>query len=86
LFLMMHNQFFAPIVGYAPAESRVTAGDAAVLATNDGPDELARLIDELLDAPARRGKLGPAARVERELAWEQPERARPAGYERALAE
>ena len=77
----------APIVSYDLAESRVTAGDAAVFATNNDPAEFARLIDELLDDPERRRELGATgrARVERELAWEHSERALLAAYGRAIA-
>jgi len=75
------------IVGYDLVESRVTAGDAALFASDDGPAELARLIEELLDDPDRRRALGAEgrARVERELAWEYSEQALLAAYRRAVA-
>jgi glycosyltransferase involved in cell wall biosynthesis len=75
----------APVVSYDLVESRVTAGDTALFASNNDPAEFARLIDELLDDPERRRALGTAgrSRVERELAWEHSERALLAAYRRA---
>jgi glycosyltransferase involved in cell wall biosynthesis len=75
-----------PTVSFDLAESRVTAGDAAVYAPDNDPATFARLIDELLDDPARRLRMGREgrARVEGGLAWEHSERALLAAYERAL--
>jgi glycosyltransferase involved in cell wall biosynthesis len=75
----------APIVSYDLVESRVTAGDAAVYASDNDPTEFGALIDELLGDAERRRALGAEgrARVERELAWEHSERALLAAYDRA---
>ena len=77
----------APIVSYDLVESRVTAGDAAAFATGNDPKDFARLIDELLDDPRRRQKLGATgrARVEREFAWKHSERALLSAYARAMS-
>ena len=74
-----------PTVSYDLKESRATAGDSAVYATRNDPKEFARLIDELLEDPDRRERMGRdgRARFERELAWEYSERALLAAYERA---
>jgi hypothetical protein len=73
-------------VSYDLTESRVTAGDAAAFAGNNDPIEFAARIDELLDDPERRRRLGAAgrARVERGLAWEHSEPALLAAYRRVL--
>ena len=75
-----------PTVSYDLAESRATAGDAAVFASNNDPLEFASRIDELLDDPERRRKLGATGRlrVERSLAWEYSEQALLAAYRRAI--
>jgi predicted ATP-grasp superfamily ATP-dependent carboligase/glycosyltransferase involved in cell wall biosynthesis len=75
-----------PTVSYDLTESRVTAGDAALFASNNDPAEFAEKIDELLNDRPRREALGEAgrARVERELAWEYSERTLLAAYQRAL--
>jgi glycosyltransferase involved in cell wall biosynthesis len=74
------------IVSYDLAESRVSAAWAAVYAPPGDVDELARLVDELLDDPARREAMGRAGRerVERRLAWEHQEQALLSAYDRAL--
>lgn len=77
-----------PIVSYDLQESRFGAGEAAVFARADDPADFARLIDELLDDPARRAAMGAAgrARAEEVLAWEHQERALLAAYRKALGE
>jgi glycosyltransferase involved in cell wall biosynthesis len=74
-----------PIVSYDLAESRFSAGDAALYAAHGEPESLGRCIDELLDDPERRARMGAAghARVERELGWQHSERALLAAYARA---
>ena len=61
-----------PIVAYDLAESRVSAGEAALFAPIVTPESFADCIDHLLSDPARRQRMGELgrARVERELAWE----------------
>lgn len=68
-------------------EERVRAGDAPVFAKNHDPADFARLIDEPLDDPTWRRKLGAAGRAqgERELAWEHSERALLAANGSAIA-
>jgi predicted ATP-grasp superfamily ATP-dependent carboligase/glycosyltransferase involved in cell wall biosynthesis len=76
-----------PTVGYDLLESRVTAGDAALFASNNDPAEFARQIAKLLDSPELRVELGAKgrARIEQELSWEHSERALLAAYRRAIA-
>jgi glycosyltransferase involved in cell wall biosynthesis len=75
-----------PIVAFDLAESRVTAGDAAVYAQPNDPSSFARCIDGLLDDPARRALMGSFGRerVENGLAWEHSQRHLLAAYARAL--
>lgn len=75
-----------PTVSYDLTESRATAGDAALFASNNDPAEFAALINELLDDPEQRRRLGAAgrARVEEMLAWEYSEQALLAAYHRAI--
>lgn len=60
------------LVSFDLHEARVTAGDAAVYASNDDEQAFARCIAELLDAPSRRAEMGRLgrARVEESLSWE----------------
>jgi glycosyltransferase involved in cell wall biosynthesis len=75
-----------PVVSYALTESRRTAGEAAVYASAGDSDSLGRCIDDLLDDPARRGRMAAIglARVRHELAWQHSEPQLLAAYERAL--
>jgi glycosyltransferase involved in cell wall biosynthesis len=75
-----------PVVCYDLAESRATAGEAALYAEPDDERAFAAAIGELLDDPARRAAMGAAARarVERTLAWEHSEQELLAAYEWAL--
>jgi glycosyltransferase involved in cell wall biosynthesis len=72
------------IVSYDLLESRRAAGDAAVYATDE--EDFARLVDELLDDPARRASMAAIgrSRAEEVLAWEHQERALLAAYDLAL--
>jgi glycosyltransferase involved in cell wall biosynthesis len=60
-----------PVVAFDLAETRVSAGDAAVYATPNDPEELARSILELLDDPDRRAAMREAgrARIRGPLSW-----------------
>lgn len=73
------------IVSYNLKETRRTAGDAAVYATDDSPQAFAAAIENLLDDPARRRELGRRGRerVASELAWEHAETRLLEAYERA---
>lgn len=75
-----------PVVAYALRESRFAAGDAAAYAQPDDVDSLAKRIDELLDDPERRARMGQIGRerVERELSWEHSERSLASAYGSAL--
>jgi glycosyltransferase involved in cell wall biosynthesis len=68
---MEYMAFGLPVVAFDLRETRVSAGAAAVYATPNDVDELARLLVELIDDPPRRLAMGAAgrARVEGELAW-----------------
>ena len=75
-----------PIVSYDLIESRASAGDAALYATEQNPEGLGRCLDELLGDPERRRRMGHVAtrRVEEALAWQHAERSLLAAYDRAL--
>lgn len=75
-----------PVVAYDLTESRVTAGDAALYAEPDRPESFARAIEQLLDDPDRRRRMGALGRqrVEQGLAWEHSARSLLAAYEHAL--
>lgn len=75
-----------PVVAYDLPETRRTAADAAVYATPNDPSSLATRIDELLDDPEQRARMGTAgrARIETDLSWEHAERQLSAAYEQAF--
>jgi glycosyltransferase involved in cell wall biosynthesis len=75
-----------PVVAYDLTESRVTAGDAALYAEPDQPESFARAIEQLLDDPNLRRRMGALGRhrVERGLAWEHSARSLLAAYEHVL--
>ena len=68
---MEYMAFGLPVVAFDLRETRVSAGDAAVYATPNKVDELARLLVQLIDDEPRRRSMGASgrARVEQELAW-----------------
>jgi glycosyltransferase involved in cell wall biosynthesis len=75
-----------PVVAYDLTESRVTAGDAAVYARPSEPESFAAAIEQLLDDPDRRRRMGALGRqrIERGLAWEHSARSLLAAYEHVL--
>jgi len=75
------------VASYALPESRVSAGDSALYAAPGDPDSLGRCVDELLDDPARRERMGALARerIETELSWQHSEGALLAAYARVLS-
>jgi glycosyltransferase involved in cell wall biosynthesis len=76
-----------PVVAYDLVESRVTAGDAALYAKSGHPESFADAIEQLLDDPARRRRMGALGRqrVERGLAWEHSARSLLDAYEHVLS-
>jgi glycosyltransferase involved in cell wall biosynthesis len=75
-----------PLVSYELAEARVSAGEAALFATPNDIMDFARCIDQLLDSPEERARMGKAGRkrFEREISWVRSEEQLLAAYERAL--
>lgn len=61
-----------PLVSFDLVEARFTAADAAVYAADNDEREFAKCIDELLDDPDRRSKMGRIgrSRVEQLFSWE----------------
>lgn len=64
--------FELPVVGFDLTENKKSAGDAGTFVNGNSTTELARRIDELLDAPERRQEMGRLGRerIEQELAWQ----------------
>lgn len=77
-----------PVVAYDLTEHRITAGDAALYAANEGPRELARQIAILLEDPAERLRLGKIGRqrIEEQLSWEHSARSLLACYQAIAAD
>jgi glycosyltransferase involved in cell wall biosynthesis len=75
-----------PVVAYDLTESRVTAGGAALYAEPGQPESFADAIEQLLDDPERRRRMGALGRqrVEQGLAWEHSALSLLAAYEHAL--
>jgi glycosyltransferase involved in cell wall biosynthesis len=74
-----------PVVSYDLVEARVSAGEAALYATADDPEDFGRAIARVLDDPSLRDRLGAIgrARVEGELSWEASKKQLVRAYERA---
>lgn len=85
--IMEYMALGRPIVSFDLPESRVSAGSAARFAPGADVERFAALIDELLDDPAERARLGAEGRrrIEDGLAWEHSERALRRAYDRVLA-
>jgi glycosyltransferase involved in cell wall biosynthesis len=68
---MEYMVFGLPVVAFDLRETRVSAAEAAVYATPNRVDDLARVLVELLDDQDRREEMGAAGRkrIEAELAW-----------------
>ncbi|CRK49507.1 Putative glycosyltransferase (fragment) [Rhodococcus sp. RD6.2] len=66
-----------PVVSFDLVEARVSAGDAALYAAPNDEAAFAAAVDELLDDPERRSRMGQAgrARVEQGLSWTESRRA-----------
>jgi glycosyltransferase involved in cell wall biosynthesis len=69
---MEYMTFELPVVAFDLWETRISASDAAVYATPNDVEEMARLLVDLIDDEPRRRQMGRAgrARIEQELAWE----------------
>jgi glycosyltransferase involved in cell wall biosynthesis len=76
----------SPLVAYDLVETRLTAGDAALYATDNDVSNYAACIATLLDDAELRGRMGSIgrARVEEALSWEHSERALLEAYAHAL--
>ena len=76
-----------PVVAFDLAETRASAGEAAVYATPNEPAELARLVVELLGDPDRRAEMGRLGRerIEGPLSWRASAVELLAAYETAVA-
>jgi len=73
----------AAIASFDLPESRVSAGDAAAYADSAEPRALGRCVDELLDDPQRRQRIGAAARRRvTALSWERSAASLLDAYER----
>jgi glycosyltransferase involved in cell wall biosynthesis len=85
--LLEYMAMSKPVVAYDLPETRRTADEAALYARPNDPSSLAALIDELLDDPERRARMGAAgrARIETVLSWEHARRELLAAYEQAFA-
>lgn len=75
-----------PIVSFDLTEARVSAGDAAVYAPADDEHAFAKLLDDLLDDPQRRARMGAVGRerVAADLSWDVSERNLIGFYERLM--
>jgi glycosyltransferase involved in cell wall biosynthesis len=75
-----------PVVAFDLAESRFTAGSAAVYAEPNDASSFARCIDDLLDDPDRRATMGAQGRqrVANGLSWHHSQRHLLDAYARAL--
>jgi len=83
---MEYMAFELPVVAFDLKETRATAGDAAVYAEPNDFASYARLVNELLDDPQRRARMGLLGRrrVEEELAWDHQKVGYLAVYDRLL--
>ena len=75
-----------PIVAFDLRETRFSAGEAALYATPNDEADFASCVEQLLDDPALRTRMGDAGRlrVTNELSWERSEESLAAAYARAL--
>ena len=74
--VMEYMSFGLPVVLYDLTEGRRTAGDAALYARRDDPEDFARQILALLDSESLRAELGTRGRrrIEETLNWENEKR------------
>jgi glycosyltransferase involved in cell wall biosynthesis len=74
--VMEYMAFEVPIVAFDVHETKVSADDAAVYASDNDPSRMAELVSALLDDPQRRAAMGRRgrSRIENGLAWDHQER------------
>jgi glycosyltransferase involved in cell wall biosynthesis len=85
--ILEYMAFGLPVVLFDLTEGRRSAGDAALYARNDDPEDFAQKILTLLDNESLRKELGARARkrIEDELNWDNEKRALLEAYATALA-
>jgi glycosyltransferase involved in cell wall biosynthesis len=83
---MEYMAFGLPFVAFDLKETRSLAGESAVYASPGDVAEFSRLLDELLDDPARRVEMGRAGRrrVEDSIAWDRQQAAYLGVYRRLV--
>jgi glycosyltransferase involved in cell wall biosynthesis len=84
--ILEYMAFGLPVVLYDLTEGRRSAGDAALYARNDDPEDFAQKVLTLLDSESLRAELGARARkrIGEKLNWENEERALLEAYATAL--
>jgi glycosyltransferase involved in cell wall biosynthesis len=84
--ILEYMSFALPVVLYDLTEGRRSAGDAALYARKDDPEDFAQKVMSLLDSDTLRAELGARGRkrIEEELNWENEKQALLAAYAAAL--
>jgi glycosyltransferase involved in cell wall biosynthesis len=84
--ILEYMAFGLPVVLYDLTEGRRSAGDAALYARRDDPQDFAQQICRLLDSESLRSELGARARrrIEESLNWENEKRALLEAYRTAM--
>ena len=84
--ILEYMAFGLPVVLYDLTEGRRSAGDAALYARNDDPEDFAQKVLTLLDSESLRAELGARGRkrIEERLNWENEERVLLEAYSTAL--
>ena len=84
--VMEYMAFALPVVLYDLTEGRRSAGNAALYAQRDDPEDFARKLVTLLECESLRGELGARARkrIEEELNWDHEKQALLDAYAAAL--
>jgi glycosyltransferase involved in cell wall biosynthesis len=84
--ILEYMAFGLPVVLYDLTEGRRSAGDAALYARNDDPEDFAQKLMTLLDSESLRAELGARGRkrIEEKLNWDNEKRALLEAYEAAL--
>ena len=84
--ILEYMAFGLPVVLYDLTEGRRSAGDAALYARNDDPEDFAQKVMTLLDSASLRAELGARARkrIEEKLNWDMEKRELLQAYATAL--